>query len=103
MVGNKNIRTKIENVTCRAKVMTDGSIQEGYLVNSRGNCSELPPIYWICQNRYDNGTVFNERSCDDTFIWYIIAEEDYSTIERFIGNAIDGKEIWTSVLWEGEQ
>ena len=80
-----------------------GLLKEGYLVNSRGVCNELPPIYWICQNRYDNGTVFNERSCDDTFIWYIIAEEDYSTIERFIGNTIDGKEVWVSVLYEGEQ
>ena len=97
MVENKNIRTKIANVTCRAKVLDD-SIQEGYLVNSRGNCSELPPIFWICQNRYDVGSVFNEKSCDDTFIWYIIAEEDYFTIERFTGYTKDGEEIWVRVL-----
>ena len=38
----------------------------GYLLDSGFENDE---ILWIAKNRYDFGTVFDEYSCDDTFIW----------------------------------
>ena len=39
----------------------------GYIVDSG---KENDEILWIAKNRYDFGSIFDEYSCDDTFIWH---------------------------------
>ena len=54
----------------------------GYLVNSGHQINPYIEFWWIAQNRYDIGTVFNEESCDDTFIWNRVEPD---TIGQYTG------------------
>ena len=54
----------------------------GYLVNSGHQINPYEEFWWIARNRYDIGTVFNEESCDDTFIWNRVEPD---TIGQYTG------------------
>ena len=54
----------------------------GYLVNSGHQINPYIEFWWIAQNRYDIGTIFNEESCDDTFIWNRV---EPNTIGQYTG------------------
>ena len=60
----------------------NGEWVQGYLVNSGHQINPYVEFWWIAQNRYDFGTVFNEKSCDDTFIWNRVEPD---TIGQYTG------------------
>lgn len=73
---NKKVLDMKKNRICfRGISAYDDKVIYGYLCQSRGDTSEYSPIWWICSNRYDIGTVFNARSCDDTFVWCTVKQE----------------------------
>lgn len=64
----------------------------GYLVNSGHQINPYVEFWWIAQNRYDFGSVFNKESCDDTFIWNRVEPD---TIGQYTGlNDKNGIEIY---------
>ncbi|MBO7079568.1 MAG: hypothetical protein J6W64_07155 [Bacilli bacterium] len=59
----------MREIKFRGKRIDTNEWAYGYLVNSGHQINPYIEFWWIAQNRYDIGTVFNEESCNDTFIW----------------------------------
>lgn len=72
----------MREIKFRGKRISNGEWVYGYLVNSGHQVNPYMEFWWIAQNRYDYGTIFDERSCDDTFIWHRV---DPETIGQYIG------------------
>lgn len=73
---------KMREIKFRGKRLNNGEWAYGYLVNSGHQVNPYIEFWWIAQNRYDFGTVFDEKSCDDTFIWNRV---ESNTIGQYTG------------------
>lgn len=72
----------MREIKFRGKSIYNEEWAYGYLVNSGHQINPYEEFWWIAQNRYDIGTVFNEESCDDTFIWNRVEPD---TIGQYTG------------------
>jgi len=72
----------MREIKFRGKRIDTGEWVYGYLVNSGHQINPYEEFWWIAKNRYDIGTVFNEESCDDTFIWNRVEPD---TIGQYTG------------------
>lgn len=72
----------MREIKFRGKRIDNGEWVNGYLANSGHQINPRIEFWWIAQNRYDYGTIFDERSCDDTFIWHRV---DPETVGQYTG------------------
>lgn len=82
----------MREIKFRGKRLDNGEWIYGYLADSGYQMNPRKKIWWIAKNRFDFGTIFDENSCDDTFIWHRV---DPRTIGQYTGlNDKNGAEIY---------
>ena len=72
----------MREIKFRGKRIDTSEWAYGYLANSGHQINPYEEFWYIAQNRYDIGTIFNEESCDDTFIWNRVEPD---TIGQYTG------------------
>lgn len=83
----------MREIRFRAKRKDNGEWVHGYLVRAgKHEDGKTHKVFYIAMNRYDWASIFNEDTCDDTFIWRRV---DENTVGQYTGlNDDNGVEIY---------
>lgn len=95
----RNMTLNMRDIWFRGKRIDNDEWVHGYLVRSgKRENGIINKVFYIAMNRYDEPSIFNKDSCDDTFIWRRV---DPDTVGQYTGRKdINGIQIYEDDIVE---